>query len=152
MRATLFQLLLIAGLIPACRADREPAAPPPSVDLAPAAVIGPSFREKIAPVANLEGRVDHLAAGWDRDRVGPAAGRTAERRDDKEIAAAVRRRIDEADNLSRNAEEVRVTSRDGVVTLRGTVDDRGERERLKRIAENVRGVVRVEDDLDLNLQ
>lgn len=71
---------------------------------------------------------------------------------DLTLKAEIRKRILEAPNLGPNADNIKIITREGVVTLRGRVDSVRERDRLKDIAGGVPGVVRVEDDLDLNLQ
>lgn len=69
---------------------------------------------------------------------------------DREITAAVRRAIVKDDALSLNAHNVKIITRNGTVTLRGPVDNAGERTTIGQLAEKTAGVKRVDNQLEIN--
>ncbi|MGH8584942.1 MAG: BON domain-containing protein [Gammaproteobacteria bacterium] len=69
---------------------------------------------------------------------------------DREISAAVRRAIVKDDSLSLNAHNVKIITRDGIVTLRGPVDNTAERTTIGQLAEKAAGVKRVDNQLEIN--
>jgi len=69
---------------------------------------------------------------------------------DREITAAVRRAIVKDDSLSLNAHNVKIITRDGLVTLRGPVKSAAERTKIAHLAEKTAGVKRVDDQLEIN--
>lgn len=75
-----------------------------------------------------------------------------ENESDLEITAAIRRAIVEDDSLSTNAQNVKIITRDQVVTLRGPVNSEAERTRVATLARQVQGVKRVDNQLELNKQ
>lgn len=83
------------------------------------------------------------------------AGATATPEDQKEskadvkITAAVRQAVVADKNLSVNAHNVKIITRDGAVTLRGPVESQAESLRLQELAKAARGVVRVDNQLDI---
>lgn len=66
---------------------------------------------------------------------------------DLEITAAIRRDIVGREGFSMNARNVKIITRDGVVTLRGPVDTITERDEIAALARRTEGVVRVDDQL-----
>ena len=68
---------------------------------------------------------------------------------DLELAAAVRQAIVEDDSLSVLAQNVKVVTQDGAVTLRGPVQTAEEKNRIGQLARNTAGVTRVENQLDI---
>jgi osmotically-inducible protein OsmY len=61
----------------------------------------------------------------------------------------VRKAIVDTDGLSMNARNVKVVTRDGVVTLRGPVDSTEEKARIAGLARKTAGVSRVVDQLEV---
>jgi osmotically-inducible protein OsmY len=69
---------------------------------------------------------------------------------DREITAVVRRAIVKDDALSLNAHNVKIITRDGIVTLRGPVKSAAERTKIAQLAEKAAGVKRVDNQLEIN--
>ncbi len=69
--------------------------------------------------------------------------------DDRRTTDEVQRRIASDDTIAPLAERVRVTTAEGVVTLRGVVTSEEDRLVLASVAEGTPGVRRVEDRLQL---
>jgi len=68
---------------------------------------------------------------------------------DIKITAAIRREIMKAEDLSTNAQNCKVITDNGAVTLRGPVNNLGEKDRITTLASNVAGVVRVDNQLEV---
>ncbi len=68
---------------------------------------------------------------------------------DINISAAVRRAVLAQGNLSTNADNVKIITASGVVTLRGVVNNAAEKERIAQIARQTAGVSRVDDQLTI---
>lgn len=66
-----------------------------------------------------------------------------------DLVARVRQAIVDDSNLSVKARNVKVVANNGVVTLRGPVASAQEKARLERDAAGVRGVTRVDNQLDI---
>ncbi|HET6807148.1 MAG TPA: BON domain-containing protein [Frateuria sp.] len=66
-----------------------------------------------------------------------------------DLVAKVRQAIVHDDGLSINARNVKVMADNGVVTLRGPVASAAEKARVERDATGVRGVTRVDNQLDI---
>ena len=66
-----------------------------------------------------------------------------------DMVANVRKAIVDDDGLSVKARNVKVVVNNGVVTLRGPVADAQEKARVERDAASVRGVTRVDNQLDI---
>jgi hypothetical protein len=83
----------------------------------------------------------------------PGDGTTAEGQSntqaDIDITAEIRRQIMDADNMSMNAQNVKIVTDAGVVTLRGPVETADEKSRIEAIAAAVAGVSRVENLLEV---
>lgn len=73
----------------------------------------------------------------------------SEASDDLAITRHIRRAVVSYDGLSMSARNVVIVTRDGVVTLRGTVDNPNERVVVTQLARDATGVVRVEDRLEI---
>ncbi|MDQ3773863.1 MAG: BON domain-containing protein [Pseudomonadota bacterium] len=69
---------------------------------------------------------------------------------DRELTAAIRRAIVKDDSLSLNAHNVKIITRDGIVTLRGPVENTAERTTIAQLAEKTAGVKRVDNQLEIN--
>ena len=66
---------------------------------------------------------------------------------DRQLAAAVRKAIVRDKSLSTYAHNVKVVTRDGVVTLRGPVRTGEEKAKVSALAQEVAGVSKVDDQL-----
>lgn len=68
---------------------------------------------------------------------------------DIEISASIRRAIMDQKDLSTNAQNCKIITEAGVVTLRGVVDSQGEKDAIGSIANTTPGVLRVENQLEV---
>jgi hypothetical protein len=71
---------------------------------------------------------------------------------DVEITAAIRRAVTDDDSLSVNAQNVKIITNGGVVTLRGPVKSEQERASIAQKAKQVSGVTRVNNELEVAAQ
>jgi len=69
--------------------------------------------------------------------------------EDVRVTQTVRQALTKNDQLSINAQNVKVITRDGVVTLRGPVKDARERAAVVAAAKGTAGVKRVDDQLEI---
>jgi hyperosmotically inducible protein len=69
---------------------------------------------------------------------------------DRKLTAAVRRAIVKDESLSTNAHNVKIITHDATVTLRGPVESAAEKAKLEKLALKVRGVQRVDNQLEVN--
>jgi hypothetical protein len=85
-----------------------------------------------------------------RDRVPDAvtAGSQGQGKSDIEIAAQIRQQMMKA-NLSISAQNIKVISQNGKVTLRGPVTDQNESDKIGQIAANVAGAGNVDNQLEI---
>ena len=68
---------------------------------------------------------------------------------DIKITAAIRQAVVKNESLSVNAQNIKIISRNGVVTLRGPVANEAESKRLEKVAKKTRGVVKVDNQLEI---
>lgn len=68
---------------------------------------------------------------------------------DIEISATIRRAIMDQKGMSTNAQNCKIITENGVVTLRGTVDSQGEKDSIASIANTTPGVLRVVNELEV---
>ncbi|SJM94648.1 Transport-associated protein [Crenothrix polyspora] len=68
---------------------------------------------------------------------------------DIRITTHIRKMLVKDASLSVNAQNVKIISRNGRVTLRGPVESKAESKKLKKIAKRTRGVVRVNNQLEI---
>ena len=68
---------------------------------------------------------------------------------DIKITADIRQAIIKNKSLSVNAQNVKIITRNGVVTLRGPVESKKESKKLKKIAKHTPGVVKVDNQLEI---
>lgn len=68
---------------------------------------------------------------------------------DRDITARIRREIVANDALSTNAQNAKIVTRDGVVTLRGPVKTPEERDAIAAVAQRTPGVKRVDNQLEV---
>jgi hyperosmotically inducible periplasmic protein len=85
------------------------------------------------------------AASGSTNPVSEAAGQVAEKVDDVAITSAVKAKLIGDSQVS--AGKIDVDTKDGVVTLKGTVSSEQEKDKALQIARNTKGVQRVEDQL-----
>lgn len=88
----------------------------------------------------------------DRSDTAVTAGDQGNQQPDVKITQQVRRAIVKDKELSTDAHNVKIITRDGVVTLRGPVKDDGERAKIAAKAKHVTGVTRVENELEVASQ
>lgn len=69
---------------------------------------------------------------------------------DRELLAAVRQEIVADDTLSMAAHNVKIITKDGVVTLRGPVGTADEKGKVEKLALQVAGVTSVANELDVD--
>lgn len=74
------------------------------------------------------------------------------KKEDLDVTANIRKALMDDDTLSTNGRNVKVITRDGIVTLRGPVDSDQERVAIARTAQSVAGVRRVDNQLEINRQ
>ena len=85
------------------------------------------------------------AASESTNPVSEAAGKVAEKVDDVAITSEVKAKLIGDSQVS--ARKIDVDTKDGVVTLKGTVSSEQEKDKALQIARNTKGVQRVEDQL-----
>jgi hyperosmotically inducible periplasmic protein len=68
---------------------------------------------------------------------------------DRELTAAIRKSIVDDDSLSTNAQNVKIVTIDGVVTLRGPVKSADEKAMVASKAQAAKGVKRVDNQLEV---
>jgi osmotically-inducible protein OsmY len=68
---------------------------------------------------------------------------------DIDLTASIRRSIVADRDLSMNAKNVKIITRDGNVTLRGLVDNDAEKARIEERATRIAGVMNVTNELDV---
>ena len=71
-----------------------------------------------------------------------------ETKGDIKITAAIRRAVTRIDSLSLDAHNAKIITRNGVVTLRGPVENPAEKSKLQSIAQKTRGVKQVDNQLE----
>jgi osmotically-inducible protein OsmY len=76
-------------------------------------------------------------------------GDQGESETDRTITQKVRQGVVGHDDLSTNATNVKIITRDSVVTLRGPVESQQEKTTVEAIARKVEGVKRVENQLEI---
>lgn len=69
-------------------------------------------------------------------------------RNDRNITAAIRRAVVKDKTLSTNAHNAKIITRQGHVTLRGPVENSEEKNKLESIAQKIRGVKQVDNQLE----
>lgn len=68
---------------------------------------------------------------------------------DRTITQQIRKAVVDHDQLSTNAQNVKIITRDGVVTLRGPVKSQEERATIASVAQKTGGVKRVDNQLEI---
>jgi len=72
-----------------------------------------------------------------------------ETKKDIRITAHIRKTVVRDKSLSTDAQNAKIITRSGVVTLRGPVANEAESKRLEKIAKKTRGVVKVDNQLEI---
>ena len=85
----------------------------------------------------------------DRNDATKTAGDQSENEADRKITQEVRKSIVGDDKLSTNAQNVKIITRDGAVTLRGPVKSPEEKAAVAAKAQQVAGVKRVDNQLEI---
>ena len=67
---------------------------------------------------------------------------------DRQLTAAIRQAVVKDKSLSLNAHNAKIITRNGTVTLRGPVENSAEKVKLQSIAEKMRGVKHVDNQLE----
>ena len=106
--------------------------------------------EKSADQSSRSAAPDNTARN-ERDRGGETKtpGDQAENEADRKIAQNVRQAITSDSSLSTNAQNVKIVSQDGNVTLRGPVKSEKEKQEIEAKAKQVAGVKRVDNQLEV---
>ncbi len=68
---------------------------------------------------------------------------------DIDLTAAIRRSVVRNKSLSLDAHNAKIITRNGVVTLRGPVENSAEKAKLQKIAQKTRGVKQVDNQLEV---
>ncbi|WP_027157949.1 BON domain-containing protein [Methylobacter luteus] len=68
---------------------------------------------------------------------------------DLQVTANIRRAITDDESLSVNAHNVKIITRNGMVTLRGPVNSAAEKTKLQSIAQKTSGVTQVDNQLEI---
>jgi hyperosmotically inducible protein len=74
-----------------------------------------------------------------------------ENKKDIKITAHIRKTVVRDKSLSIDAQNAKIITRNGVVTLRGPVANEAESKKLQRVAEKTRGVVKVDNQLEIKV-
>lgn len=74
-----------------------------------------------------------------------------ENQSDVNITANIRQGVMKAPNMSVNAQNVKIVTADGVVTLRGPVASDAEKQTIGKLATQTAGVKRVDNQLEVNV-
>jgi len=85
----------------------------------------------------------------DKNGVTLTPQKQANQAQDRELLASVRHAIVGDKALSTSAHNVKLMVADGVVTLRGPVKSADEKSKVEKLAQNVAGVSRVDNQLDV---
>jgi len=85
----------------------------------------------------------------DRNDSTKTAGDQSENEADRKITQEVRKSIVDDDKLSTNAQNVKIITNDGQVTLRGPVKTQEEKKAIESKAKQVAGVKNVENQLEI---
>lgn len=119
-------LVLFATILAGCsETSRAPASNPTSVD-----------------------RDNSAVNARDRDEGAKTPIDQNENKEDVKITAEIRKRVVDT-KMSVDAQNVKIITQDGKVTLRGPVKSEDEKKRIEEIAADVAGVARVESQLEV---
>ena len=85
----------------------------------------------------------------DRNEGAKTAGDQSENEADRKITQEIRKSIVDDDKLSTNAQNVKIITNDGQVTLRGPVKSEQEKKEIETKAKQIAGVKKVENQLEV---
>lgn len=85
----------------------------------------------------------------DRDMTTTTPENQSETTADREVTRSIRQSIMVDDSLSTNAKNIKIITMEGVVTLRGPVASEKEKAAIQKRATSVRGVKRVDNQLEI---
>lgn len=85
----------------------------------------------------------------DQTSKAPTADDQGTSKADIDRTAAVRKAVNDQTGLSTYAKNVKIITRDGLVTLRGPVRDQDERTRIAKIATDIAGEKQVKNELEI---
>lgn len=86
----------------------------------------------------------------DRDFNTITPGNQSESEVDRTLTQAIRKALMADNSLSTNAKNIKVVSINGNVTLRGVVESNQERELITKLVNSVKGIKRVDNQLEVN--
>jgi len=85
----------------------------------------------------------------DRNDANPTADDQSQSAADLDLAKRIRQSIEADDSLSANGKNVKVVTRDGMVTLRGPVKNEAERKSIEDKAAQIAGAGKVQNQLEV---
>jgi hyperosmotically inducible protein len=113
----------------------------------------------ICPLATMLSAAPAIAGGYDADNSGKNARDRGDQTmtpadqggsaSDREVTANIRKAIIDDDALSMNAHNVKIITKDGMVTLRGPVKNASEKILVAEKAQKIAGVKRVDNQLEI---
>ena len=130
---------VLAALAASAGALAQPAAPMQSSPAASQSAAGVTSKDADNTRLNQRDRKDLSTTPTDQPNSSSAI----------DLVASVRQAIVHDDELSVKAHNVKIVANNGVVTLRGPVASAQEKARVEKDAANVRGVTRVDNQLDI---
>jgi hyperosmotically inducible protein len=81
------------------------------------------------------------------ERTSPTASDQSENEADRKITQQIRQAVTKDDSLSTSAQNVKIVTQDGKVTLRGTVKSESEKQKIAEKAKEVSGVKNVDNQI-----
>jgi hyperosmotically inducible periplasmic protein len=86
-----------------------------------------------------------------RDRSGETrtSGDQSNSHEDVQITAAIRRAVVKDDSLSTTAKNVKIITADGMVTLRGPVQNEAEKAKIAELAQSAAGNAKIDNQLEV---
>jgi hyperosmotically inducible periplasmic protein len=117
------------------------------VALASASCSPPKQEAPAAPPVILE-KEDQAALPSEAPENHQPLPHQAEKEADRTITQQIRQQVFKEDDMSRDAKNVKIVTVDGIVTLRGPVQNEAERAEIDHVAKSVDGVKRVDNQLE----
>jgi hyperosmotically inducible periplasmic protein len=135
--------LALCGLLVACD-DRTPSGTTTPPGSSRTSVPGP------VPDTTANAKPDNTANNHpDRSTSDKTPADQSNSQSDIDITASIRRTIMKADNMSTNAQNCKIITDKGAVTLRGPVKSQGEKDAINKIANDTPGVTSVNNLLEI---
>lgn len=135
--AMLLSLTFAAGCASALAADQSYDGPDPR----------PVTKAQTTPNADNTGMNER-----DKDGTNPTPQTQSNTAEDLKVLAEIRRAVVDEESFSVKAQNVKIMVQDGVVTLRGPVENEAEKAKIDSLAQGVAGVARVDNQLDIKSQ